>query len=214
MGRVPARGTVPDWWDEATRTLARRDPVLRRIVDDSASRGVALRSRGDAFQSLARSIVGQQISVRAAHAVWVRLEEGLGGVAPGRVSAAGLPALRKAGLSQRKAEYLGELAAWFATGAGRRIGWPELTDSEAIAVLTERRGIGRWTAEMFLIFCLLRPDVFPVDDLGLLRALRALYGGADGGGAAAERIGRRWEPWRSCATWLLWRYLDPVPVAY
>ncbi len=212
MAGVPVRGTVPGWWDEATRTLADRDPVLRRIM--RTTRGAALTSRGSAFQSLARSIVGQQISVRAAHAVWTRLEEGLGGVSPGRVSAAGLPALRGAGLSQRKAEYIAELAAWFAGGDGRRVRWSELTDAEAVAVLTARRGIGRWTAEMFLIFCLLRPDVFPVDDLGLLRALGELYGTVRTGRSAAERFGRRWEPWRSCATWLLWRHLDPVPVAY
>ena len=212
MREVPARGTVPDWWDRATRSLARRDPVLRRVI--RASRGVALRSRGSAFQTLARSIVGQQISVKAAHAVWGRLEAGLGRVSPRQVSAADPAALRGAGLSARKAEYLTELAAWFGSGAGRRIHWPELTDAEVIAVLTERRGIGRWTAEMFLIFCLLRPDVFPVDDLGLLRALGELYGGAQGERSAAAAFGEQWEPWRSCATWHLWRHLDPVPVAY
>ena len=212
MRRVPAQGTVPDWWDQATRTLARRDPVLRQVIENSRDR--ALRSRGNAFQSLARSIVGQQISVKAAHAVWGRLEASLGRVSYRQVSASDLALLRSAGLSARKAEYLMELAAWFASGAGRRIRWPELTDAEVISVLTERRGIGRWTAEMFLIFCLLRPDVFPVDDLGLLRALRELYGSARGERSAAAEFGEQWEPWRSCATWHLWRHLDPVPVAY
>ena len=212
MRRVPARGTVPDWWEQATRTLARRDPVLRPVIRQA--KGVALRSRGNAFQSLARSIVGQQISVKAAHAVWVRLEANLGRVSPRQVSATDAATLRSAGLSARKAEYLVELAAWFAAGAGRRIHWPELADAEVIAVLTERRGIGRWTAEMFLIFCLLRPDVFPVDDLGLLRALGDLYGSGKGERAAAAQFGEQWEPWRSCATWHLWRHLDPVPVAY
>ncbi|MCY4005059.1 MAG: hypothetical protein OXF33_15300 [Rhodospirillales bacterium] len=212
MGRVPARGTVPDWWHQATRALARRDPVMRGVI--RASQGMALKSRGNAFQCLARSIVGQQISVKAAHAVWLRLEERLGRVSPRQVSASDLTELRGVGLSARKAEYIMELAAWFASRAGRRVHWPELTDAEVISVLTERRGIGRWTAEMFLIFCLLRPDVFPVDDLGLLRALSELYGSEKGKRSAAEQFGEQWEPWRSCATWHLWRHLDPVPVAY
>lgn len=175
---------------------------------------MALKSRGNAFQSLARSIVGQQISVRAAHAVWIRLEGTLGRVSPRRVAAADIETLRGAGLSYRKAEYAKDLAVWCSAGAGRRIRWSELTDAEVIDVLTERRGIGRWTAEMFLIFCLLRPDVFPVDDLGLLRSLADLYGMDKCERLKALQFGEQWEPWRSCATWHLWRHLDPVPVAY
>ncbi len=175
---------------------------------------MALKSRGNAFQSLARSIVGQQISVKAAHAVWIRLEETLGRVSPRQAAAADVETLRGAGLSMRKAEYVRDLALWFSAGGGRRIRWLELTDAEVIDVLTERRGIGRWTAEMFLIFCLLRPDVFPVDDLGLLRALGDLYGTDKCERLTALQFGEQWEPWRSCATWHLWRHLDPVPVAY
>ncbi len=212
MARIPARGTVPDWWEESTRALARRDPVLGGVI--RATRGVTLKSRGNAFQSLARSIVGQQISVKAAHAVWIRLQGALGQVSPRRAAGAPVSLLREAGLSVRKAEYLIELAEWFSSSPGRRSRWLEMTDAEVIAVLTARRGIGRWTAEMFLIFCLLRPNVFPVDDLGLLRALSHLYGKEKCDRATAEQLGRQWEPWRSCATWHLWRHLDPVPVAY
>jgi DNA-3-methyladenine glycosylase II len=174
-----------------------------------------LQSRGDPFTTLARSIVGQQISVKAAQAVWTRFEKAAGTVAPARVSRMRLTTLTGAGLSTRKAEYVRDLAVHFVRGTVDPVRWPELDDEAVIDELVQVRGIGRWTAEMFLIFNLLRPDVFPVDDLGLLKAITLhCNDGRPVTRAEAAAFGERWRPWRTLATWYLWRSLDPLPVDY
>ncbi len=172
-------------------------------------------SRGDPFQTLVRSIVGQQISVKAAQSVWVRFAAAAGTVEPGRVSRMRMTTLRAAGLSQRKAEYLKDLARCFLTGEVDPGRWPVLDDEAVIEELVRVRGIGRWTAEMFLIFNLLRPDVLPLDDIGVLRGIGLAYGrGERVERAQALAIGEVWRPWRTVATWYLWRSLDPLPVEY
>ena len=176
---------------------------------------IHLVSRGDAFQTLARSIVGQQISVKAAQSVWARLAAAAAPVTPQAVGALDVVALRACGLSARKAEYIGDLARHFADGNVHVHRWPAMSDEEVIAELVQVRGIGRWTAEMFLIFNLLRPDVLPVDDLGLQRAIRISYrNGRKITETGIRRVARAWQPWRSVATWYLWRSLDPLPVEY
>lgn len=174
-----------------------------------------LASRGDPFNTLARSIVGQQISVKAAAAVWSRFEQAAGTVTPQRVSRMRLTTLTGAGLSTRKAEYVRDLASHFVRGTVDPVHWPTLDDEAVIGELVQVRGIGRWTAEMFLIFNLLRPDVFPLDDLGLLKAIAMQYnGGQPVSRSQAADHGQRWQPWRTVATWYLWRSLDPLPVEY
>jgi DNA-3-methyladenine glycosylase II len=204
---------VPDYWPQAAEALAGRDPQMAELV--ARYPGVSLASRGDPFGTLARSIVGQQISVKAADAVWARLVAALGEVAPGRVAELGLTGLAGCGLSQRKIEYLNDLAGHFLNGQLQPAAWSHLDDAAIIAELVAVRGIGRWTAEMFLIFNLMRPDVYPLDDIGLQRAvfLRYFNGEKQPRRVLAE-IGERWRPWRSVATWYLWRSLDPVPVEY
>jgi DNA-3-methyladenine glycosylase II len=205
---------APDYWLRAKRALARRDPVMAGII--RAHPRVALRSRGDPFHTLARSIVGQQISVKAADAVWARFCAAAPTLAPQDVLALGLTRLRECGLSGRKAEYLHDLARHFTDGTIHVHRWPEMDDEAVIAELVQVRGIGRWTAEMFLLFNLLRPDVLPVADLGLQRAVAALYFCREGLAepAAIQRVAEQWAPWRSVATWYLWRSLDPVPIEY
>ena len=204
---------TPDYWQQACAELAASDPVLGTLV--ARYHGGVLVSRGDPFSTLARSIVGQQISVKAADSVWARVAAALPQIAPAAVLAMTPEALRACGLSARKVEYLGDLARHFSDGeidVGR---WAALSDAEIIAELTAVRGIGVWTAEMFLIFNQLRPDVFPLDDIGLQKAVAQHY-------CAGERpprkallgFGERWRPWRSVATWDLWRSLDPLPVEY
>jgi DNA-3-methyladenine glycosylase II len=203
----------PEYWLRAKRALARRDPVLAGIMRERPR--VALQSRGDPFQTLARSIVGQQISVKAAQSVWNRLAGAVPAVAPDAVAALRLRRLRACGLSARKSEYLRDLARHFVDGTIEVTRWPEMDDEAVIAELIRVRGIGRWTAEMLLMFSLLRPNVLPVDDLGLRRAAsRHYFDGADVGAAELRAFGARWEPWRSVATWYLWRSLEPVPVDY
>jgi DNA-3-methyladenine glycosylase II len=158
----------PDYWDRAKRMLARRDPVLAAIMRRHPR--VHLVARGHPFQTLARAIVGQQISVKAAQSVWNRVLEVAPGMTPGEVLAVKRPRLRACGLSDRKTEYIADLALHFAEGTVHPHRWPEMDDEAVIAELVAVRGIGRWTAEMFLMFNLLRPDVYPLGDLGLLNA--------------------------------------------
>ncbi|HWI99434.1 MAG TPA: DNA-3-methyladenine glycosylase [Burkholderiales bacterium] len=204
----------PEYWNRAKRALARRDPVMGGIM--RAHPRIFLVRRGEPFMTLARAIVGQQISVKAAQSVWDRVVTCVGGeVSPQTVLGRQRPLLRACGLSDRKTEYICDLAQHFANGSIHVHRWPEMTDEAIIAELVEVRGIGRWTAEMFLIFSLLRPDVFPLDDLGLQKGIRVAYfANRKVTLSTMRRIGERWRPWRSVATWYLWRSLDPVPVEY
>ncbi len=203
----------PEYWDRAKRALARRDPVMGGIIRTHPK--VFLARRGEAFMTLARAIVGQQISVKAAQSVWDRFAACVGEVNPRSVLAKPRPLLRACGLSDRKTEYIADLAQHFADGAIHVQRWPQMSDEEIIAELVQVRGIGRWTAEMFLIFNLLRPDVFPLDDLGLQKAIRlSYYGKRKVSLRTMQGLGESWRPWRSVATWYLWRSLDPLPVEY
>ena len=203
----------PAYWDEACAALGSADPVMGGIIAQCGP--VHLLSRGDPFQTLARSIVGQQISVKAAQSVWDRFAAAAREVRPERVARMRESTLRAAGLSTRKAEYLQDLARRFLSGEVDPARWPDRPDEEVIAELVQVRGIGRWTAEMFLIFNLLRPDVYPLDDLGLLKAISIHYNdGRPVTKAEASELGERWRPWRTLATWYLWRSLDPLPVDY
>jgi DNA-3-methyladenine glycosylase II len=203
----------PEYWDRAKRTLARRDPVIGDIMRKHPK--VFMARRGEPFLTLARAIVGQQISVKAAQSVWDRLVLCVGEVTPQTVLAKERPLLRACGLSDRKTEYIADLAQHFADGAIHVHRWPDMTDEDIIAELVRVRGIGRWTAEMFLMFNLLRPDVFPLDDLGLQKGIRlAYFRNRKVALSTMRKLGEGWRPWRSVATWYLWRSLDPLPVEY
>jgi len=211
---APLPGSHPHYWVQASEALAAADPVIAEVIREWRGHG-QLSSRGDPFTTLARSIVGQQISVKAAQAVWLRLEKAAGTVTPLRLSRMRLATLARAGLSARKAEYVRDLAGHFVRGTVDPAHWPALDDEAVIGELVQVRGIGRWTAEMFLIFNLLRPDVFPLDDLGLLKAISLrCAAGRPVTRSDAIAIGERWRPWRTVATWYLWRSLDPLPVEY
>lgn len=204
---------IPDYWTLASSELSACDPCMAELVQ--RYQGVSLASRGDPFSTLARSIVGQQISVKAADAVWARFVAQLGEVTPARVGELGESGLAGCGLSKRKIEYLNDLAGHFVSGQLAPAAWASLDDEAIIAELSAVRGIGRWTAEMFLIFNLMRPDVFPLDDIGLQRAVFVRYfQGEKQPRRVLAEFGERWRPWRSVATWYLWRSLDPVPVEY
>ncbi len=204
---------TPPYWEQAKQELAQADPVIRQII--RCHGGLALRRRSDAFTALARSIVGQQISVKAAESVWQRLASACGPVSPQALLRLSEEALRACGLSARKADYLRDLARCFADGSICLEAWERLEDEALIGELTRLRGIGRWTAEMFLIFYMLRPNVLPLDDIGLQRAMSRHYNDERPLSRLKMRsIAKRWIPWRSVATWYLWRTLDPIPVEY
>ncbi|WP_370538694.1 DNA-3-methyladenine glycosylase [Ideonella sp.] len=178
-----------------------------------------LESRGDAFTTLARSIVGQQISVKAAQSVWEKFAGAVGGpshaLVPAQVLLLAVPELRAVGLSARKAEYLRDLASHFEEGSVHVPLWRQMDDEAIIEELIAIRGIGRWTAEMFLIFYLMRPNVLPLDDEGLMKGISSCYfSGEPVSRAEARELGEGWAPYRSVATWYLWRSLDPLPVDY
>jgi DNA-3-methyladenine glycosylase II len=206
----PDRSAVkPNYWERAKRAL-RKDPVMAAIMRQHP--GVYMTVRGEPFMTLARAICGQQISVKAAQSVWDRVVACCGAVTPEKVLARKRTELRACGLSDRKTEYIADLAQHFADGRIHSRDWPRMSDEEIIAELTDVRGIGRWTAEMFLMFNLLRPDVFPLDDLGLQKGIRVAYRKTSLN--AMNKLGETWRPWRSVATWYLWRSLDPIPVEY
>ena len=203
----------PDYWDRAKRALSRKDPVMAGIIRRHPK--VFMARRGEAFMTLARAICGQQISVKAAQSVWNRIVVCCSEVTPRKVLAVDRRKLRACGLSDRKTEYIADLAQHFVDGKIHARDWPRMSDEEIIAELVDVRGVGRWTAEMFLMFNLLRPDVFPLDDLGLQKGLRTRYfKGRKVSLARMRKLGESWRPWRSVATWYLWRSLDPVPVEY
>ncbi len=202
----------PDYWPAACHALSRNDPVMARLI--RAYPDAVLKSRGNAFETLLRAIVGQQISVKAADAVWARVCAATT-AKPESVSILSIDDLRACGLSRMKAEYAIDLASHFVSGRIKPRRWAHMDDEAIIAELVDVRGIGRWTAEMFLIFHLLRPNVWPVDDLGLLKAIGVHYrGGKKISAKEARLVGEAWQPWRTVATWYLWRSLDPVVVEY
>jgi len=203
----------PDYWKTARRALMRRDPVLAAIMRRHAKR--TLTGRADPFFTLARAIVGQQLSVKAAATIWGRVESLVVKVSPERVLAAAPDDLLACGLSRRKLEYIVDLARHFNAGTVDPTAWPALDDEAIILQLTTVRGIGRWTAEMLLIFNLLRPDVLPLGDVGLQRAVaRHYFSGRPVSPRTILRVAGLWAPWRSVATWYLWRSLEDDPVEY
>lgn len=203
----------PEYWAEACTYLSEKDRVMRRLIQTYPDS--VLQSRGDAWTTLSRSIVGQQISVKAAQTVWDRLMQRVAVFTPTTVLALSTDDMRQAGLSARKVEYLADLAKHFVSGALSPDEWGQQGDEDIIRALIEVRGIGRWTAEMFLIFYLLRPNVLPLDDVGLVNGIRAAYfSGEPITRHDMRELALAWQPYRTVATWYIWRSLDPVPVLY
>ncbi|MEY3121573.1 MAG: DNA-3-methyladenine glycosylase 2 family protein [Nitrosomonas sp.] len=204
---------TPIYWQQAVTELSLRDPILCRLFQQFSE--ASLGQQNDAFTTLARAIVGQQISVKAAASIWKRVCIALPEITPPAFMAVEPDLLRDCGLSARKINYLQDLAGHFEHGLLGRTDWSNLPDEELIRQLVCVRGVGRWTAEMFLIFHLHRPDVLPLDDIGLQRAISIHYnGGLPMHKREINAVAQNWQPWRSVATWYLWRSLDPFPVIY
>lgn len=206
------RLSVPSYWDDAKIELMRRDRILRKLIPQFGD--LQLVGRSEPFTTLARSIVGQQISVHSAEAVWQKLLLICPKCTPAQVLKAG-DTLASCGLSKRKAEYILDLAEHFKARRAHADKWITMDDEDVIAELVQIRGIGRWTAEMFLIFNLLRPNILPLDDVGLLKGISVNYfSGEPVSRSDAREVAANWEPFRTVATWYLWRSLEPVPVEY
>lgn len=208
---MPLQGDRPEYWDRAKKELSRNDEVLHEIINEFDD--LELVSRGDLFYTLIRSVIGQQISVKAASTVWSRFCERIGDIEPNNILSADIEELRSCGLSQRKAEYvIGISESWSDYDS---LEWKEMCDEEIIQELIKLRGVGKWTAEMILIFTMLRPDVFPIGDIGMIRGIEKSYN-------SGERMSRdelyaiseKWKPWRTVACCFMWRTVDPEPVEY
>jgi DNA-3-methyladenine glycosylase II len=201
----------------ARRLLLRRDPVLAALIKQHGPCGLADALRVDHFSALVRAIVFQQLSTKAASTIHGRLVAMMpaGGVTPAALAAISEPQFKTAGISRQKAMYLRDLCDKVAAGAVRLDAFDALDDEAVIAALTQVKGVGRWTAEMFLIFRLHRPDVLPVGDLGILTAVQKAYGLRKRPTPDRLRqLADAWKPYRSVACWYLWRSLDsPAAVA-
>ncbi len=204
---------TPEYWQDACTHLSKRCKVMKKLIKQYPE--ATLRTRGNAFSTLTRAIVGQQISVKAAQSVWDRVVIAAGEITPPRMLEMSVEELRGCGLSGSKVVYIKDLARHFDEKLVNPRRWPRMTDDAIIDDLVRVKGIGRWSAEMFLIFYLMRPNVFPVADIGLIRGIEKLF--HDG-----ERLDKaevlayteRWAPWNTVATWYVWRSLDPIPVEY
>jgi DNA-3-methyladenine glycosylase II len=212
--QVPSNRLItPVFWSEACEHLMVNDRVMKRLIPEFGDG--CLETRGDAFMTLARSIVGQQISVKAAQTVWDRFILLLDTLSPANVLKLRVDDMRAVGLSARKVEYLVDLALHFDNGSLHVKDWTTMSDEAIIKELVSIRGIGRWTAEMFLIFYLMRPDVLPLDDIGLIKGISLNYFSGDAVSRSdAREVASAWAPYRTVATWYIWRSLDPIPVAY
>ena len=208
---MPLQGDRPEYWDLAKKELSRKDDVLHEIINEYND--LELVSRGDLFYTLIRSVIGQQISVKAASTVWSRFCERIGDIEPKNILSADIEDLRSCGLSQRKAEYvIGISESWSDYDS---VEWKEMSDEEIIQKLIKLRGVGKWTAEMILIFTMLRPDVFPIGDIGMIRGIEKSYN--SGERMSVEElyaISEKWKPWRTVACCFMWRTVDPEPVEY
>ena len=204
---------TPDDYARARRLLLRRDPILAALIKKHGPCGLAAAQRTDHFTALVRAITGQQLSTKAAATIFGRLS----GLMPGGMTPEGLTAvtdeqLRAVGMSRQKGAYFRDLCDKVLSGALPLPSLDAMSDDEVIAALTQVKGIGRWSAEMFLMFRLHRPDVLPVDDLGIVNAVTNVYRlrkkpTAD----RIRKIGEAWRPYRSVASWYLWRSLDNEP---
>ena len=204
---------TPDYWQDACKHLVKKDRVMNRLIPQFGD--ACLQTRGDAFVTLARSIVGQQISVKAAQTVWDRFAVLPRKLTPAYVLKVKVDDMRAAGLSTRKVKYLVDLALHFDSGAVQVDAWSAMEDEAIIAELVGIRGIGRWTAEMFLIFHLMRPNVLPLDDVGLINGIsKSYFSGEAVSRSDAREVAAAWAPYCSVATWYIWRSLDPLPVEY
>ncbi|MGZ3184812.1 MAG: DNA-3-methyladenine glycosylase family protein [Telluria sp.] len=202
---------VPHYWEEAKAELMKRDRIMKKLIPQFGD--LHLVGHSDPFVTLARSIVGQQSSPKAAELAWGQLMETFPKFAPAAVLKGGANQLAACGLSKRKTEYILDLADGFKAKRVHVDKWAQMDDEAVIAELTQIRGIARWTAEMFLIFNLLRPNVLPLDDPGLITGIsRNYFSGEPVSRSDAREVAANWEPWRTVATWYLWRSLDPVPV--
>jgi len=204
--------TKPKYWEHGKKYLSKKDKILRVLIKKFKG---TLKTRKDPFFSLCKSIVGQQISVQAATSVWKKLENKAKKIHPKNINKLTTRQLAACGLSRQKISYLKILAKKFLNKELDIKKLKKMNDHEAIKYLIQVKGIGVWTAEMFLFFNQMRPDIFPIQDIGLLRAISKHYKTKyPPSSSQLKKFREKWSPYCTVATWYLWRSIDPEPVNY
>ncbi len=204
----------PSYWLQGVHHLMANDERLALLIN--AHPDCVLKSRGDPFHTLMRSIAGQQISVQAADSIWRKMEAVAGDVAPHTCAAITREQWRECGFSRQKISYIENLIAFANSGQLDMADLHAMSDAALMAHITSVKGIGTWSAEMFAMFCLMRPNILPLADIGLQRAMAQQYGvrAKPFDAAAAVEIAQKWQPYCTIATWFLWRSIDPNEVNY
>ncbi len=205
----------PAYWTQACQDLMQRDRILRKLIP--VYRQECIQAQHGPYQTLIRIIVGQQVSLALGRKLWQQLAQACGqDLRPDCIMAHSETDLRAMGLSLRKAQYVRDAAQYFKQGDRLDPAWWQGQDDAAVVTqLCEIRGVGRWSAEMFLIFFLGRPDVLPLDDTALLKAISHHYfSGEPVSRFEAREVAQAWAPWRTVASWYLWRSMDAAAVEY
>ena len=204
----------PVYWYKAKKILSKRDPVLRKIIK-KYNRGF-LTTRGNPFFSLCRTVIGQQISIKAADSIWLKFEKRCRKrIDPHTILKLSSRNLKTAGLSRQKISYLKNIAKSFKNKSFNITNLKKMNDDLAIDYITQLKGLGVWSAQMFLMFNLNRPDIFPTKDIGLIRAISKNYKTSyPPSNRFLNRISKMHSGYRSVFTWYMWRSIDPVDVEY
>jgi DNA-3-methyladenine glycosylase II len=204
----------PVYWHKAKKLLSEADPILARLI--LVHNQYTISSRGEALETLLRSIVGQQISVQAAASVWEKLAKKIGKIKPKNVILISFDDLKSCGLSKQKVQYIINICNHFIDFSIKDHSyWEDRSYQSIYDELTTIKGVGPWTAEMFGMFYLLEKDIFPIKDIGIIRAMNQIYG--EGKPLDLEKIiaiSETWRPYRSVACWFLWRSIDSEEVLY
>ena len=197
-------------WDNAVTDLSKNDSIIAKIIANYPKERMEMKN--DTLHTLVRSVVGQQISVRAADAIWNRLDEACNNSITGdNLLQLSIEDMRRTGLSNTKSNYIINIVEANLTG----LNWEDMNDDEVSNELCKIKGIGPWTADMFLIFRLGRTNILPLGDIGLVNAINLHYNNKEKlSKEELVKFKKKWSPWCSIATWYMWRSLDPVPVEY
>ena len=197
-------------WDKAVTDLSKNDDIIAKIITDYPKERMEMKN--DTLHTLVRSVVGQQISVRAADAIWNRLDEACNNsITENNLLELSIEDMRKTGLSNTKSNYIINIV----NANLSELDWENMNDEEVSNELCKIKGIGPWTADMFLIFRLGRTNILPLGDIGLVNAINLHYNNKEKlSKEELMKFKEKWSPWCSIATWYMWRSLDPIPVEY
>lgn len=205
--------TKPIYWEKAKKHLINNDNIMRKVIQSVDNKHYLTRN-STPFQTLANAIIGQQISVAAASSVLNKLIRTIGGFSPQKVFFADKQILKNAGLSRQKVEYLTILASKFVKHPNYFYGLKNMSDKEIIGKLTKLKGIGEWTAQMYLIFQLNRPNILPLADIGFVNSAERIYNINEPKLLNLSKVSQKWEPYKTVAVWYIWRIIDPEVVQY